>query len=65
MSVLVHLSLFRDLMLELNSGHHHHLSSTILNTNMLYFGRVDGRWQWGYLKDLGIYSSAINTTIKE
>jgi len=67
MSVSVHLSLFRDLLLELNSGHHHHhhLSSTNVNTIMLYFGSIDGRWQWGYLKDLGMNSSAINETIKE
>jgi len=39
MSVSVHLSLFRDLLLELNSGHH--LSNTTVNTNILYFGSVD------------------------
>jgi len=65
MYVSVHVSLFGDLFLELNSGHHHHLSSTNVNTNMLYFGSVDGTWQWGYLKDLGMNSSAINEIIKE
>jgi len=57
MSVSVHLSLFRDLLFEFNSGHH--LSTTTVNTSILYFGSTDGTWQWGYSKDLGKNSSAI------